>query len=63
MKALGEDGFPVPNAVDCNRHCIVMSLIQCYPLLLMKLKRKIGDLILMKPKMKTLLLIRSMMQA
>ncbi|XP_022718624.1 serine/threonine-protein kinase rio2-like isoform X4 [Durio zibethinus] len=32
MKALEEHGFPVPNAVDCNRHCVVMSLIQGYPL-------------------------------
>ncbi|CAA6660259.1 unnamed protein product [Spirodela intermedia] len=32
MKALGEHGFPVPNAVDCNRHCIVMSLVLGYPL-------------------------------
>ncbi|KAL9144254.1 hypothetical protein ABFS82_14G285200 [Erythranthe guttata] len=32
MKALGEHGFPVPNAVDCNRHCVIMSLIQGYPL-------------------------------
>ncbi|XVF06837.1 hypothetical protein REPUB_Repub06bG0085400 [Reevesia pubescens] len=28
MKALEEHGFPVPNVVDCNRHCVVMSLIQ-----------------------------------
>ncbi|KAG0466028.1 hypothetical protein HPP92_020192 [Vanilla planifolia] len=32
MKALGEHGFPVPNAVDCNRHCVVMALVQGYPL-------------------------------
>ncbi|XP_010257739.1 PREDICTED: serine/threonine-protein kinase rio2 isoform X2 [Nelumbo nucifera] len=32
MKALGEHGFPVPNAVDCNRHCVIMSLVQGYPL-------------------------------
>ncbi|KAH7573414.1 hypothetical protein JRO89_XS03G0144800 [Xanthoceras sorbifolium] len=32
MKALEEHGFPVPNAVDCNRHCVVMSLVQGYPL-------------------------------
>ncbi|KAL8491637.1 hypothetical protein ACS0TY_023290 [Phlomoides rotata] len=36
MKALGEHGFPVPNAVDCNRHCIIMSLIQGYPLVQVK---------------------------
>ncbi|KAK3030895.1 hypothetical protein RJ639_037245 [Escallonia herrerae] len=32
MKALQEHGFPVPNAVDCNRHCVVMSLVQGYSL-------------------------------
>ncbi|EXB51891.1 Serine/threonine-protein kinase rio2 [Morus notabilis] len=32
MKALQEHGFPVPDAVDCNRHCVVMSLVQGYPL-------------------------------
>ncbi|ESR65535.1 hypothetical protein CICLE_v10008180mg [Citrus x clementina] len=32
MKALEDHGFPVPNAVDCNRHCVIMSLVQGYPL-------------------------------
>ncbi|KAM7489310.1 hypothetical protein LguiB_026794 [Lonicera macranthoides] len=36
MKALQEHGFPVPNAVDCNRHCVVMSLVQGYPLVQVK---------------------------
>ncbi|PIN11285.1 Serine/threonine protein kinase [Handroanthus impetiginosus] len=36
MKALDEHGFPVPHAVDCNRHCVVMSLIQGYPLVQVK---------------------------
>ncbi|XP_020584035.1 serine/threonine-protein kinase rio2 isoform X2 [Phalaenopsis equestris] len=36
MKALGEHGFPVPQAVDCNRHCVVMSLVQGYPLVQVK---------------------------
>ncbi|CAL9115913.1 unnamed protein product [Musa acuminata var. zebrina] len=36
MKALGEHGFPVPDAVDCNRHCVVMSLVQGYPLVQVK---------------------------
>ncbi len=31
-QALEEHNFPVPNAVDCNRHCVIMSLIQGYPL-------------------------------
>nr|CAD1834484.1 unnamed protein product [Ananas comosus var. bracteatus] len=36
MKALGEHGFPVPAAVDCNRHCVVMSLVKGYPLVQIK---------------------------
>ncbi|KAL3846288.1 hypothetical protein ACJIZ3_003691 [Penstemon smallii] len=36
MKALVEHGFPVPSAVDCNRHCVVMSLVHGYPLVQVK---------------------------
>ncbi|KAJ0969382.1 hypothetical protein J5N97_022259 [Dioscorea zingiberensis] len=36
MKALGEHGFPVPSAVDCNRHCVIMSLVEGYPLVQVK---------------------------
>ncbi|KAI0516168.1 hypothetical protein KFK09_008840 [Dendrobium nobile] len=36
MKALGEHEFPVPRAVDCNRHCVIMSLVQGYPLVQVK---------------------------
>lgn len=36
MKALGEHGFSVPDAVDCNRHCVIMSLVQGYPLVQVK---------------------------
>ncbi|KAL2544154.1 protein serine/threonine kinase [Forsythia ovata] len=36
MKALEEHGFPVPNAVDCNRHCVIMSLVRGYPLVQVK---------------------------
>ncbi|KAI4346490.1 hypothetical protein L6164_007381 [Bauhinia variegata] len=36
MKALEEHGFPVPNAVEHNRHCVVMSLVQGYPLVQVK---------------------------
>ncbi|XP_004307023.1 PREDICTED: serine/threonine-protein kinase rio2-like [Fragaria vesca subsp. vesca] len=36
MKALEEHGFPVPNAVDCNRHCVIMSLVPGYPLVQVK---------------------------
>ncbi|KAI8850262.1 RIO1-domain-containing protein [Chytridium lagenaria] len=32
MKVLHANGFPVPTPYDCNRHCIVMSLIDAYPL-------------------------------
>ncbi|CAM0884004.1 unnamed protein product [Alopecurus aequalis] len=32
MKALGDHGFPVPTAVDCNRHVVIMSLVPGYPL-------------------------------
>ncbi|KAK9150922.1 hypothetical protein Syun_009231 [Stephania yunnanensis] len=36
MKALEEHEFPVPKAVDCNRHCVVMSLVQGYSLVQVK---------------------------
>ncbi|XP_008448921.1 serine/threonine-protein kinase rio2 [Cucumis melo] len=36
MKALEEHGFPVPSAVDCNRHCVIMSLVEGYPLVQVK---------------------------
>ncbi|KAG2728332.1 hypothetical protein I3843_01G196100 [Carya illinoinensis] len=36
MKALEEHSFPVPRAVDCNRHCVIMSLVQGYPLVQVK---------------------------
>ncbi|XP_062206251.1 uncharacterized protein LOC133908270 [Phragmites australis] len=29
MKALGDHGFPVPTAVDCNRHCVIMCFLLC----------------------------------
>ncbi|XP_072166637.1 uncharacterized protein [Diadema setosum] len=32
MKALFDHGFPVPKPVDFNRHCVVMELINAYPL-------------------------------
>nr|CAB3265591.1 serine/threonine-protein kinase RIO2-like [Phallusia mammillata] len=32
MKALYARGFPVPKPVECNRHCVVMELLQAYPL-------------------------------
>nr|CAG4646180.1 EOG090X04DJ [Macrothrix elegans] len=32
MKALHERGFPVPKPVDFNRHCVIMELVNGYPL-------------------------------
>ncbi|EFN51844.1 hypothetical protein CHLNCDRAFT_27453, partial [Chlorella variabilis] len=32
MKALGEHGLPVPKAIDNNRHAVLMSLLDAYPL-------------------------------
>lgn len=32
MKALGDRNFPVPKALDFNRHCVVMELIIGKPL-------------------------------
>jgi len=32
MKALRDRGFPVPKPIDFNRHCIIMELVQGYPL-------------------------------
>lgn len=32
MKVLHEHGFPVPEPIDHNRHCIVMELIDAFPL-------------------------------
>ncbi|KAF9601592.1 hypothetical protein IFM89_020508 [Coptis chinensis] len=36
MKALQAHGFPVPDAVEHNRHCVVMSLVPGYPLVQVK---------------------------
>lgn len=32
MKALYDRGFPVPKPIDFNRHCVVMELVNGYPL-------------------------------
>ncbi|KAJ1855603.1 Serine/threonine-protein kinase rio2 [Coemansia sp. RSA 1822] len=32
MKVLHEHGFPVPTPIDQNRHCVVMELIDAFPL-------------------------------
>ncbi|KAL1199740.1 hypothetical protein V5N11_013008 [Cardamine amara subsp. amara] len=36
MKALEEHDFPTPKAIDCNRHCVIMSLVQGYPMVQVK---------------------------
>jgi RIO-like serine/threonine protein kinase len=35
MKVLYENGFPVPEPVDLSRHCVVMELIDAFPLYVM----------------------------
>lgn len=32
MKALHNEGFPVPEPIDANRHCVLMSLLTGWPL-------------------------------
>ncbi|PRW20749.1 Serine threonine- kinase rio2 [Chlorella sorokiniana] len=32
MKALGDHGLPVPKAIDHNRHAVLMTLLDAYPL-------------------------------
>ena len=32
MKALGDRGLPVPRAIDQNRHAVLMSLVEAFPL-------------------------------
>jgi RIO kinase 2 len=32
VQALETHGFPVPQAIEHNRHCVIMSLVQGYPL-------------------------------
>jgi RIO kinase 2 len=32
MKALHEREFPVPEPIDFNRHCVLMELVNGYPL-------------------------------
>uniref|UniRef100_A0A6B2EFE4 Serine/threonine-protein kinase RIO2 n=1 Tax=Phlebotomus kandelakii TaxID=1109342 RepID=A0A6B2EFE4_9DIPT len=32
MKALHERGFPVPKPIDFNRHCVLMELVNGYPM-------------------------------
>jgi RIO-like serine/threonine protein kinase len=32
MKALGDHGFPVPTAIDNNRHAVLMELVDAQPL-------------------------------
>ena len=30
MQMLYKEGLPTPEPIDCNRHCIVMSLVDGY---------------------------------
>lgn len=32
MRALGANGFPVPKAVDVNRHAVLMEMVDAFPL-------------------------------
>lgn len=36
MKALGDHGFPVPQAVDNNRHAVLMTMLDAHPLVQVK---------------------------
>ncbi len=40
MRALGEHGFPVPEAIEVNRHCVLMERMAAYPLVRV---RKLGN--------------------
>ena len=44
MKILYERGFPVPRPADFSRHCIVMQLMNAYPLCQVKKVDKPGEL-------------------
>lgn len=32
MKVLYDNGFPVPRPIDVNRHCVVMELLDAFPM-------------------------------
>ena len=32
MQALGQAGLPVPRAIECNRHAVLMSLVHAHPM-------------------------------
>jgi RIO kinase 2 len=38
-QVLHEHGFPVPRPIDQARHCIVMSMIDAYPMFVDELPR------------------------
>lgn len=42
MKALNDEGFPVPTPIDQNRHCVVMSFIDGVPLYNMRSLKQPG---------------------
>lgn len=40
MKALADEGFPVPKPVDQNRHCVVMSYLDAVPMMRIRRLRR-----------------------
>lgn len=42
MKALGQHDFPVPRAIDNNRHAVLMSMVDAYPLVQASSLRHVG---------------------
>lgn len=43
MKALYENGFPVPEPMDVSRHCLVMKRIKAYPLYAPSVSVQVSD--------------------
>ncbi|RUP47935.1 hypothetical protein BC936DRAFT_145156 [Jimgerdemannia flammicorona] len=44
MKVLHENGFPVPTPIDLSRHCVVMELIDAFPLRQVDEVKNVGKL-------------------
>ena len=42
MKALGQHDFPVPRAINNNRHAVLMSMVDAYPLVQASSLHKVG---------------------
>lgn len=43
MSALGSHGFPVPEAIENNRHAVLMSLVDAYPLVQVTSRFQVTD--------------------